>query len=304
MNIRTPISLLQELCVSHNVLFPKYELIQSGVNEAKTFEYIVDAFDLCANGVGTAKQQAKQEAAMNLLTRLKKLEKFKELILPEFSHPTCVQSSDPVSCLLELCTKYSKPTPIFEVIEMKGESHKPEFTMACHLLGHTTTGKSKTKKAAKKIVAQEMLAIMEKKFAEEAAISPIPIHEIETCDVIIKRYRTIKKERKKPVTGRIADRHRYFENLPKPYRDEAVQFLIANNQNTSRENVHMVCQALKLRYEISNLRDRYARIVCNDLIVFELVGDIDFDCVIIDKEPDIWDNVITYFQNMLNLVEY
>lgn len=70
---KTPVSLLQELCLRKG-LIPRYELIQiMGVVHDPTFKYKVNVGDLVAVGSGRTKQMAKHEAASAMLDNLKQL---------------------------------------------------------------------------------------------------------------------------------------------------------------------------------------------------------------------------------------
>lgn len=66
---KTPVSVLQELCVKHNHGAPFYEELADGSDEEKTFSYMVQAFGQTAQGTGRSKKEAKHEAAVNILGR-------------------------------------------------------------------------------------------------------------------------------------------------------------------------------------------------------------------------------------------
>lgn len=292
----SPINLLQELCVKHNAPFPKYEMDEVGMNESRMFVCIATAFNFTTRGEATAKQQAKHLAAVELLQNLRILGHVNIESIPEIPRPPESDlSSNPVSRLSELCAKQTLPMPVYQVIKQTGESHAPEFTMACKLSSHTTTGCANSKKTAKKVVAQQMLDIIEKQLAE--ADSPIPIIELEPVEEVIKRYRRIKQDRKKLPTERLSDRHLFFENLPKEHQEEAAKHLCSADLSdgiSNKEIVHLTCQALKIPYKVSRIRE--------NLLAFEL--ECDYDCVICGKLPNLWNDVIKYFKVMLNLTEY
>jgi hypothetical protein len=70
---KTPVSLLQELCLRKG-LIPRYELIQiMGVVHDPTFKYKVTVGDLVAVGSGRTKQMAKHESAAAMLEILKQI---------------------------------------------------------------------------------------------------------------------------------------------------------------------------------------------------------------------------------------
>lgn len=68
MTEKTPVSVLQELCVQENVSVPMYEHIPHET-DPKMFSYLVQAFDHFAKGSGRSKREAKHEASANLLCK-------------------------------------------------------------------------------------------------------------------------------------------------------------------------------------------------------------------------------------------
>lgn len=64
---KTPVSVLQELCIKHNHGAPFYEEIYDESDEMKTFTYYVQAFGQTAQGSGRSKKEAKHEASVSLL---------------------------------------------------------------------------------------------------------------------------------------------------------------------------------------------------------------------------------------------
>lgn len=66
MTEKTPVSVLQELCVQENVSVPMYENI-AHETDPKMFSYLVSAFGCIARGSGRSKREAKHEASANLL---------------------------------------------------------------------------------------------------------------------------------------------------------------------------------------------------------------------------------------------
>lgn len=63
---KTPVSVLQELCVQENESVPMYEPL-AHESDPKMFSYIVQAFGCYAKGSGRSKREAKHEASANLL---------------------------------------------------------------------------------------------------------------------------------------------------------------------------------------------------------------------------------------------
>lgn len=69
MSEKTPVSVLQELCVKYRHGAPFYDEINDGGDDGKTFSSIVQAFDATAQGIGRTKREAKHNAAANLLRK-------------------------------------------------------------------------------------------------------------------------------------------------------------------------------------------------------------------------------------------
>ena len=70
---KTPVSLLQELCVRRG-LTPKYDLVQiEGAVHEPTFKYRVTIGEFVATGCGQSKKKAKHSAAKSILDKLKGL---------------------------------------------------------------------------------------------------------------------------------------------------------------------------------------------------------------------------------------
>ena len=68
---KTPVSLLQELCVRRG-LTPKYELVNSdGAMHKPPFKYRVTIGEFVATGCGQSKKKAKHSAAKSILDKLK-----------------------------------------------------------------------------------------------------------------------------------------------------------------------------------------------------------------------------------------
>ena len=66
---------------------------------------------------------------------------------------------DPKSQLQEYLQSRKKPTPIYEVINEKGSSHKPEFIISCKvdLLDEIIIGTGSSKRKAEQVVATKIL---------------------------------------------------------------------------------------------------------------------------------------------------
>lgn len=174
-----------------------------------------------------------------------------------------------------------------------GQPHRPEFTILCQLAHIKCTGKASTKKGAKQIAAQEMLSFVQNISQNEDQMQ-IATVEAEPAEKTFRTYRELKKSDIKPISVRIRYRHSYFHQLPAENRQAAIKILKSDSATigTSKDRVDLICKALKLPYEIKNIP---GHIDSNK--IFVLLGD--FDCVIVGKEPNLYDRIIKYFRTML-----
>lgn len=67
MSEKTPVSVLQELCIQEKSLVPMYESIPHA-SDPKMFAYVVQAFGFMANGSGRSKREARHDASANLIS--------------------------------------------------------------------------------------------------------------------------------------------------------------------------------------------------------------------------------------------
>lgn len=67
MSEKTPVSVLQELCIQEHEHVPMYESIPHE-SDAKMFTFVVQAFGMFAQGSGRSKREAKHDASANLIS--------------------------------------------------------------------------------------------------------------------------------------------------------------------------------------------------------------------------------------------
>lgn len=178
-------------------------------------------------------------------------------------------------------------------MQASGQPHRPEFTCHCQLSHLQSTGKGLTKKSAKQNAAQEMLLLV-KTVSEDKSQKQIKVLESEPVEETFRTFRELKKSGIKPKMVRIRDRHNFFLRLPNEDRKAAHQILKSNSAaiGTNKDVVDLVCKALKLQYEIKPVPGH-----TENNKIFVLLGD--FDCVIADKEPILYDRIIKYFRTMM-----
>lgn len=169
----------------------------------------------------------------------------------------------------------------------------------CQLAGIKRTGTASTKKGAKQIAAQSMLSCVQNISQNEndQQVATLATVEAEPTEKIFRTYRELKKSDIKPISVRLRDRHNHFMRLLDEDRKAAYQILKNNEAyiGTSRDKVDLICKALKIRYEIKEIPDHPQKYK-----VFLLTGD--YDCVLVGKEPHLYDRILDYFKIMTNFV--
>lgn len=186
----------------------------------------------------------------------------------------------------------------FEVMQACGEPHRPEFTIVCQLAHIKRTGTFSTKKGAKQIAAQAMLAFVQNVSLNENQ-QQIATIDAEPVEKTFRTYRELKKSEIKPISVRIRDRHNHFLRLPQEDRVAAINILRSNGASigTNRDKVDLICKALKIRYEIKDMHEQGG-----NKKIFLLLDD--YDCVMFGEESRLYDRIIDYFKIMLNSVTF
>ncbi|XP_071524084.1 protein Loquacious isoform X5 [Panulirus ornatus] len=167
---KTPVSLLQELCMRRGIS-PKYDLLQiEGAVHEPTFVYRVTVGEFAANGSGQSKKKAKHAAAKAVL----------DIIIqggaagaggpaaggtpgapPELSTQIVSPYDDgipgnPVGSLQELCMARRWPPPTYDLTSEEGFPHERTFSIACTIGNTKEIGTGKSKKLAKRQAAYKM----------------------------------------------------------------------------------------------------------------------------------------------------
>lgn len=287
---KTPISLLQEICTKYVFAVPKYQLIENG--PGSQFEILVTASNYSASGVDTVKQQAKHKAAQQLLGKLRELDELKDILKEIPALPQSEKNNnivDPVSNLLEICAKHNWEMPSFNLKGFSGPSNDPVFTIECAFKEFRAEGCARTKKDAKKVSAKLMLEKIGHLVNPPEDDAPLEEQKVYTIDEILALFRKHHKWNRTP-SGKLSDRHFYFEKFPADKKAAAKRILQTND--TQREIIDAFCKELNIKYQVSSVprRPQYT--------AFELLV-VDFDCIIINKEPEIWSNIVDYFKAMM-----
>ncbi|CAG0888115.1 unnamed protein product [Cyprideis torosa] len=161
---KTPVSLLQELCVRRH-LTPVYDLVQvEGSVHEPSFQYRVTVGELQEYGQGPSKKKAKHAAAKAILDKLWKDQppEIKNLLEQKLMEGTNASYDDgvagnPVGRLQEFCMGRRWTPPLYEVRSEEGLPHERMFLIECRVNNFVETGAGKSKKVAKRVAAAKLL---------------------------------------------------------------------------------------------------------------------------------------------------
>lgn len=175
-----------------------------------------------------------------------------------------------------------------------GQPHRPEFTVVCQMAHIKTTGTASTKKGAKQIAALEMLSFVQN-ISQNEDQQQLATVDADPPEKTFRTYRELKKSDIKPFSIRIRQRHNYFMRLPTEDRQAAFDILQSDSAviGTNMDKVDLICKTLKIRYEYKNVPNHPEK-----MKIFLLHDD--YDCVLIDKEPQLYDRIVDYFKTMMN----
>nr|XP_053630220.1 RISC-loading complex subunit tarbp2-like isoform X3 [Cherax quadricarinatus] len=194
---KTPVSLLQELCMRRGIS-PKYDLLQiEGAVHEPTFVYRVTVGEFAANGSGQSKKKAKHAAAKAVL----------DIIIqggaagaggsttggapgapPELSTQIVSPYDDgipgnPVGSLQELCMARRWPPPTYDLTSEEGFPHERTFSIACTIGNTKEIGTGKSKKLAKRQAAYKMTQRLKDQPVEQSQVSVLADDDDETISL-------------------------------------------------------------------------------------------------------------------------
>ncbi|XP_068236645.1 protein Loquacious-like isoform X2 [Palaemon carinicauda] len=203
---KTPVSLLQELCMRRGIS-PKYDLLQiEGAVHEPTFVYRVTVGEFAANGSGQSKKKAKHAAAKAVL----------DIIIqggaastggpttggppgapPELSTQIVSPYDDgipgnPVGSLQELCMARRWPPPTYELTSEEGFPHERTFSIACTIGTTKEVGTGKSKKLAKRQAAYKMTQRLKDQPVEQPQVNVLADDDDEIAQKLAARYSGLK----------------------------------------------------------------------------------------------------------------
>lgn len=203
---KTPVSLLQELCMRRGIS-PKYDLLQiEGAVHEPTFVYRVTVGEFAANGSGQSKKKAKHAAAKAVL----------DIIIqggaagaggpttggspgapPELSTQIVSPYDDgipgnPVGSLQELCMARRWPPPTYDLTSEEGFPHERTFSIACTIGSTREVGTGKSKKLAKRQAAYKMTQRLKDQPVEQPQVNMLADDDDEIAQKLAARYSGLK----------------------------------------------------------------------------------------------------------------
>lgn len=296
---KTPVSILQEFCVKMRHSAPIYTLIEDGTNlptPDKSFVYEVIAFDYKANGRGRNKNNAKHEAASNLISILRNDERFRSELgahQPEVPREAC-PDIDAVSSLMDICVDRNLPIAQFRIQQASGAAHAPEFVVECQVGSIVRVGVFSSKKGAKQLAAKKVLAVLQDLGADDHLMQIAKTRNEEPPMKVFKRYFEKKKEDIKVKSGtRLADRYLFFVNLNDEIKSKIKKILEDENES-DQEKLYLMCQALNCTYEVNLVKNHRNRNVhCVEIFC-------EYDLCFANTVPEVYTEILDYVRVALN----
>lgn len=292
---KTPITILQELCMKRHSALPYYDLMADGTEEPlKIFAYSVDVFGQTATGQGKSKKDAKHEAAINILNILKGMNEFKADLHDQVNQqrPQIAEGGDAIGQLLDICVQKDWPHATFELRKACGTAHNPFFEYECRIASLVRVGGSSTKKGAKQFAAQEMLNVILRMYADDnckqiATLTDVPPSKH------VQTYREYKKSDIKTHLGiPLRHRHKFFQNLDEEDKAKIAE-IFQEIHESSKERVNLMCRGLKWEYRVTQVPEH----PLGKVMFFELLG-VNFDMAIAGLEPELYDEILEYVSSM------
>lgn len=160
---KTPIQLLHEFGIKTGsppvYTFEKAE----GQVHNPSFTFRVSIGEISCLGEGPSKKVAKHKAAESALNVLRgdanlNLPMTQPIKKDVPKHPTNQTQGNPIGSLQELAVQKGWRLPEYFVSQEAGPPHNREFTMSCRVESFVETGAGTSKKVAKKIAAEKLLA--------------------------------------------------------------------------------------------------------------------------------------------------
>lgn len=276
-----------------------YTLIEDGTNlptPDKSFVYEVVAFGYSADGRGRNKNNAKHEAANNLIQLLQSDERYRnELSVHQSEVPRdAVPEIDAVSVLMDICVDRNLPIAQFRIQQASGAAHSPEFVVECQVASIVRVGVFSSKKGAKQLAAKKVLAVLQDVTMNEELLQIAKNRTDEPAEKMYKRYYELKKEENKVKSGiKLGDRYLFFVNLSDDIKDK-MKAVLDNVIETDEEKVHLLCNAMNCKYNQSLVPNHPKRnVYCVEIFC-------EYDLCFANTTPEVYTEILDYVRVALN----
>lgn len=307
LSTKTPITELQELCVAKKAPHPLYaftgEEADGATPNSKVFTTSVTALGFTCSGIGRSKKDSKHDAAYKLLKLLFQ-RGLSDINVDDDENFLSVLSSDKVTEVRDICVQRNFEMPEFECVRSSGPSHAPEFEYECRIGTIVRRGVHKTKKGAKQAACNEMIKTLQAMPVEDSEMQVQSLDQAAEMDLnedehIIRTYRElINSDIKKKLGVKIADRHRFFEELDQTKIDAARRIAMDEMQSVDEKCI-LIPRALGLKFEMKRDNSDLLTTEGRKLYTFELLNS-EYDCFIFGQGDGFYASVYQYFKNMLN----
>lgn len=262
----------------------------------KTFVYEVNAFDYKAEGRGRNKNNAKHEAANNLIQILQTDDRYRNELSahqPEVPRDECPEI-DAVSVLMDVCVDRNLPIAQFRVLQASGAAHAPEFVVECQVASIVRVGVFSSKKGAKQLAAKKVLAVLQDVMMNDELLQIAKSRTDEPPEKLFKRYYELKKEENKVKSGvKLGDRYLYFVSLSDEIQSK-LKAILNDDGESDMEKVHQVCEAMDCKYNVSPVPNhRQRNIFCVEIFC-------DYDLCFANTVPEVYTEIVNYLKVALN----
>ncbi|XP_055848412.1 RISC-loading complex subunit tarbp2 [Episyrphus balteatus] len=294
---KPPVTALQEYCAKKGVVLPKYNCMDAN-DGSKSFMCSVEALDRSSYGHGRSKQEAKHDAAANLIQEVKVTHP-DILLIPQAPHEA-IPMTDAVITLRDICVQQNHPLPVFDIIQQAGPAEAPEFTVLCQLASIKRYGVANTKKAARQKAALEILKIVQSVPRLDDGLQVASVqNQIEGVEenryTKLKTYRELTESGAEDKPGELlADRHFFFEKFHDQLRKEARRILSNETSYISvKERVGDLFRAL-------NIKPTKRMIQSTTVSVFYFMElNLEYDVCFAGTDDVIYQDIIEYFNCMI-----
>lgn len=295
------------MCVAKKAPHPVYEYtgeeVDSSNPNSKVFTTSVTALGFSCSGIGRSKKDSKHDAALKLLKLLFQ-RGLSDVNVDEDENFLSVLSSDKVTEVRDICVQRNFEMPEFECVRSSGPSHAPEFEYECRIGAIVRRGVHKTKKGAKQAACNEMIKTLQAMPVEDSEMQVQSLDQAAEMDLnedehIIRTYRElINSDIKKKLGVKIADRHRFFEELDE-MKINAARRIAMDDMISVDEKCSLIPRALGVKFEMKRDNSKLTTLEGRKLFTFELQSS-EYDCFIFGEADQFYASVYDYLKNMLN----